>query len=199
MAVTGYGFKPYKNFNNEDLMLCLAASGNSDILGVGDAVILAGDAGSIGNGKKVPTIARASAGDTNPIFGVVVSVDQNSLENNSNYSLSRRHRVASVATYVLVMPARQETQFLILPTAALATTDVGKVGNLYTISNADTTTGLSTMQINQATLAASGNATYQLRILGILDDDVSKTVGTDVLPAIVRINNIQAFHATAGL
>ena len=193
-----YGFKLDRDGAYD---LVTVVMNDSTIYGIGDAVILAGSSASALDRRSAPTVTRASAGDTNAIYGVVVSVDQMTAPA-ASLSLTRRHRPASVTMEALVARAAPGKRFIIVPDAALAATDIGSVANLATIADANTTTGYSTMALSASSKQASGNATYQLRIVDFVDthdgDKAELVIGTDIVPVIVEINNIQGFHATAG-
>ena len=170
----------------DDIEWCFIPSTDSVIHGLYDAVVTVGAAAGNSGGLQVQTVTRVAAG-TNPIYGTIVEIDQLGVEN-SNFSLERRHRPASVGMYVGVYRALPGRKFFIEPTTALAITDIGGTANLDTISDADTTTGISKMTMS-ATVSASGNATKQFRIRGFKDDP-RLTIGTDIIDMLVEVANI---------
>lgn len=192
------GFRPLK-MRQDDLVLMIAKDSNP--IGFGDAVVLAGSSEALTGQQTVPTVVRATAGAGNAIFGICAGVDQTSLENSADFSISRgNYAKASVDTYIWVYPVKINDDFLIAPSAACALVDVGSVANIATITDCNTTTnGWSNMKLDQGSIQASSNTTYQLRIMGWDLSQVNKTIGTDVVNLIVRINNIQAVNAYAGL
>ena len=198
--MAGFGLKPL-DMKQDDLVTCLIPSTDSTITGIGDGVILAGSSDALTDSYHVPTVQRAAAGAGNPLWGVIVNCDQVSVENTS-FSLERRHRPASVGMYVQVHRAKHGNRYLIEPTAAVAKTAVGSVANLVAITDADTTSGVSKMRLDQSTLQASGNPTYQLRVVSVDPKDLrlaGKTIGTDIIPIAVEINNIQVSEGDDGI
>lgn len=164
-------------------------STDSTALFIGDPVVLAGSADGAGpnGGGGVATVQRATAGSGGLICGVVVGV-----ENLTSDNLSRRHRPASTAAYVLVATNPDlvfEIQSNGATTNDLVAADVGL--------NADLATGTgSTVYGNSGfTLAATTKATtstLQLRILGLVqraDNEIDTTTG--FVKAEVMINTHQ--------
>lgn len=179
------GLRPAK-IGADDLELCFIPATDSVIHGIYDAVVTVGAAAGISGQQSVLTVTRVAAG-TNPIYGAIVDIDQICVEN-SSFSLERRHRPASVGMYVLVYRALPGRRFYIEPTTALAIADIGGTANLDTISDADTTTGLSKMTMS-ATVSTSGNGTKQFRILGFKEDP-RLVIGTDVIDMLVEVANV---------
>lgn len=144
----------------------LVPSTDNTIIGVGDLVKLAGDAGAAGvtvNGQDVegmPTIARSAAGDLH--VGVVVGflADQD--------NLMRKHRAASTNRIALVVddPAVVFEIQEVSGGTALTTAAVGLNANIATVADANTTTGVSVTELDNATEAAT--ADLDLKILGLV-------------------------------
>jgi hypothetical protein len=143
----------------------LLASGNATATFIGDLVKLAGSAGAAGtfvNGIDVegmPTIAQSAAGDTH--VGVVVGF----LPNQDNLVL--RHRAASTNRIALVVDDPQvvfEVQEVSGGTA-LTVTEVGLNANVV-VAAGSTTTGMSGMELNNASEAAT--ADLDLKIMGMV-------------------------------
>lgn len=179
------GLRPV-NMKADDLELCFIPSTDNVLHGLYDCVVTVGAAAGNAGGLQVQTVTRVAAG-ANPIYGTIVDIDQIGVEN-SNFSLERRHRPASVGMYVLVYRALPGRQFYIEPTTALGIADIGGTANLDTISNADTTSGISNMTLS-ATVSTTSNATKQFRIRGFRDDP-RLVIGTDVIDCLVEVANV---------
>lgn len=144
----------------------------SVILGIGDPVVITGDATSAG----VPKITRASAA-SGTISGVFMGLDQ---PNPSD--LTKRGMAAADAGMCLVVDD-PNVLFVIEEdgdTTPLAATDVGEFADLATVGNASTTTWMSTVQLDSST----GADQDQLRIIELLQQpgnaimaDTSSTKG----------------------
>ena len=194
MAVNApFGFQLHKAGNvPEDLLECY--SSDSTILGLGDAVILAGSYAGVAPNPYRPTVTRCAA--SGAIFGVVERIDQWKVEG-SDHNLSRRHKPGSVGMYLGVRRARIDDIYKIQANGAVAVTQVGEVGNLATIVDANTTTGVSKMELDAASLATAQTA-YQLVVRGYPEDAlVERNVAYQEV--LVSFNNIQAFHAFGGV
>lgn len=170
---------------------------DSNNLFVGDPVVLAGSAST--DGTK-PTIVKATAGNTYPIMGVVVSFEPVIPGTHGNLNLQKTYRTASVDTYanVCVDPTvLYEIQGDSV--AVIAATDVGSCFDLIYTHSGDTATGLSGVELNSSAKTASAS-TYQMRLWAASsapDNDIS-TVNAKW---IVMINLNQLFSAgvnTAG-
>lgn len=179
------GLRPVK-CGPDDIEWCYIPSTDNVIHGLYDAVVTVGAAAGNAGQRQVQTVTRVAAG-TNPIYGTIVEIDQLGVEN-SNFSLERRHRPASVGMYVGVYRALPGRQFYIEPVSALGIADVGGTANLDTVADANTTSGESTMKLS-ATVSTSTNGTKQFRIRGFKDDP-RKTLGTDVIDVLVEVQNI---------
>lgn len=174
----------------QPLMWCVHASGDSVILGVGDAVKTAGDSAQIGNGPYTKTVTRVASGD--PIYGVVESVFP--LFSSGSQNLSIRHCPASTGMYVLVRPAHHSDVYTITEDGTMGTTNIGDNANLTgngggtTITDCNTSTGMSTMMLDSSTAATT--ATLQLKTVGYLDsaDNTPSSANSQVL---VQLNNIE--------
>lgn len=195
MAKRAFGFKSADDGSSDAQIQCIALSGNADVLAPGDAVVLVGStsgSGKIGTGPRCPAIARGAA--TGSLWGFVSSVDQASI---TPANFNRRHRPASTACYINVIPFKTFRDYIIRADAALTAEDVGENVNLATIADANTTLGLSVMEVSASTAATSQTA-YQMTIIGIEDDGTNDITSTT--PVIrVRMNNIQAVNAFAGV
>lgn len=191
MAKRAFGFRDAEG-DPTGLVTVLLASGNSTIIGIGDAVILEGSAGGIGRGGVVPTVARGAA--TGALFGYIASLDQASA---TTPNFNQKYRPASTAMYAQVVPFKPNHKYAIRADAALAVTNVGENVNLATITNADTVTGQSKMEVS-ASSAATSQTAYQMTLVGVEDDGTNEI--TDDTPVVfVQMNNIQVFPGFGGV
>jgi hypothetical protein len=164
------------------------ASGDGTAVGVGCPLKLAG---SMDDATGYPTAIRATAGDA--CCGVVVGfLADKDYENQTHRSASTR-RIALVADSPEQLFSIQEDSV----GGALAAANVGQNADMI-FASVNTTTGLSGVELDSST-AASGNATYVLKILR-LDPAVDNAVGTNAR-WIVKINNHQfgSHTGTAGV
>ena len=192
--MAGYGFKAY-NHKNQETVRCIAASGNSDQLGIGDAVVLVGSttgSAAIGTDAAVPAVARGAA--TGSLFGYIESIEHASMD---PFTPSRMYRPASTACYLSVVVFKPSELYQIQADGAMTLEDVGENGLLATIANCDSNTGLSTMVFSAASVATSQTA-YQMTVMGAAP--IGSNAITDSTPdLLVRINNIQAQPGFAGV
>jgi len=164
------GFRPVKTATGPytgQANLYFLDAGNSDVVMVGDAVKLAGDARAA---TGVPTVARCAATDI-PI-GVVVGFlftgvgDVTNIPPVSNLN-TPVYRAASTNRYVLVADDPSliyEVQYAGTSVAAATiTANVGLNGQ-FTTTAGSTTSGSSGMQLDSAGLATT--ATLPLKIVG---------------------------------
>lgn len=145
---------------------------------IGDPVILAGSSGNAQAGpESYPTVARATAGATNRITGVVVGFQPTPALTPYGY------RPASVAMNVIVADDPYLEYVIQADATGIAATQVGENANL-TAGSGSTATKRSGFILDGTT--PDPDATYQLRILG-LEPQVNNEFGAyaDVL---VRIN-----------
>ncbi len=185
---TNGGLRLYRGRSTQAMETCIALSGDSTVLGKGDAVkISAAGATSVGAGPTVQAVTRAAAGDA--IYGVCEGFMQHWIDGTGSMNLGQTHRPASTAMYVLVRPASYEDEYTISDdgSAAMTKANIGNNANLV-VAAASTTTGMSNMQLD-ATTAASGNATRQLKILGVVADATNDPASTGAR-WIVSLNNI---------
>lgn len=165
------GFRPVKHVNgspyNGQANVYFMASGNSDVVMVGDAVKLAGDARAA---TGAPTVARCGATDV-PV-GVVVGILFSGVGDTTNMPPvsdlnTPVYRRASTDRYLLVCDSPDviyEVQYAGTSVAAATiTANVGLNGQ-FTTTAGSTTTGSSGMQLDSAGLATT--ATLPLKIVG---------------------------------
>ena len=166
------GFRPIKSVTgapyNGAANLYFAASGNSDVIMVGDAVKLAGDARAA---SGAPTVARCGATDyaVGVVVGIVFSGVGNEVTNVPpvNDLNTPVYRAASTNRYLLVADDPNliyEVQYAGTSVAAgTITANVGLNGQ-FTTTAGSTTSGSSGMQLDSTGLATT--ATLPLKIVG---------------------------------
>lgn len=159
-----FGLKPIRHLNgnpwNGVTQRCLVEDSYATALFIGDPVIVTGVAGS-DDTTGLPVINKATAGDTNRIYGVITSfeVDPSNLEN--------KHIPASTGGYANVC-IDPDVVFIIQDDAG-ATLDGGSISDnavISTSTSGSTVTGLSGVELAAATTPAS-DASYQLLILDV--------------------------------
>lgn len=166
------GFRPVKTVSGAPYSgkanLYFVPSSNSDVIMVGDAVKLAGDARAA---SGAPTVARCGATDIpiGVVVGILFSGVANEVTNVPNVSNLNTpiYRVASTDRYLLVADDPQlvyEVQYAGTSVAAATiTANVGLNGQ-FTTTAGSTTTGSSGMQLDSAGLATT--STLPLKIVG---------------------------------
>lgn len=167
-----FGLRPVGSFlatpYSGKTIRCLISSGDANNMGVGDPVDLYGDADTAG---FTPTVKLASAGATNPIFGVITSLEMNP---DALYTV---YRTASVARYCYVNIDPYAIFEIQAGATVLAYTTVGL--NAVMVAGAvNTYTGLSGwyMDSGEAT-APAADTTYQLMVMGLANrpnNDISQ-------------------------
>lgn len=163
------GLVPVKHLTgapyNGSANMYLLPSSNATATFIGDLVKLAGSAGAAGtvvNGIDVegmPTIAQSAAGDLH--VGVVIGFLPNQAD------LTQRHRAASQNRIALVVDDPDvvfEIQEVTGGTA-LTAAEVGLNANVV-VGSGSTTTGMSGMELDNATEAAT--ADLDLKIIGLV-------------------------------
>ena len=166
------GFRPVKTVSGAPYSgkanLYFVPSSNSDVIMVGDAVKLAGDARAA---SGAPTVARCGATDIpiGVVVGILFSGVANEVTNVPNVSNLNTpiYRAASTDRYLLVADDPQlvyEVQYAGTSVAAATiTANVGLNGQ-FTTTAGSTTTGSSGMQLDSAGLATT--STLPLKIVG---------------------------------
>lgn len=187
------GLRLYRQSEPQPLVKCIHIAGDSVALGVGDAVVINTTAATnIGAGPTVMAVKRATT--SGAIYGVVVGAEAIT-EGNGPINLGIKYVPASTAQYVNVRPAVEGDLYVLQDdgSAVLGIACIGQNGNLV-VNNCDTATGMSKMYLNASTVA-TGNATYQLEVMGQLDDPSNDPTLTSA-KWIVRINNRQVSGGT---
>jgi hypothetical protein len=171
-----FGLRPLRHINgapwNGATIQCVST--DSTLIGIGDAVDITGTADDDG----VIAVTRASVG--NPIFGVVVGVE-------AQTESSLVYKAASTTRYLSVC-VDKDVVYAIQSAGTVAKTDIGLCADLDTIANANTATGISTMELSGT--MASGTA--QLKIVGIVrspDNVLGANVDVEVVINESRLGN----------
>lgn len=185
VAITG-GLQLYKQKQAQELMQCVVLAGDSTILGIGDPVVIsAGGATSVGSGPICQAVTRAAASSV--IYGVVEGVLPLT-EGTGAINLGIRYRPASTAQYVLIRLANNVDEYTITDdgSAAMSAANIGNNANIV-VANCSTGSGMSNVKILASTVA-SGNASFPLKISGIVDNATNDVTSTGCR-WIVTINN----------
>ena len=187
-----FGLRPIGHIDgipwNGRTVRCQVVDGNN--LFIGDPVVLAGSADTL---ATAPTIAKASAGNTNPIAGVVTSFEPVAPGTHSNINLQQIYRTASIDTYAnVVMDPTVLYEVQGDTSAVIAATDVGSNADLVYTHAGDTTTGLSGVELNASAKATTSS--YQVKIMGA-SKDPSNDISAVNARWVVLINLNQLFSA----
>ncbi len=129
-------------------------------------------------------VELAANGDTNAITGFIVAIGT---ATHAGSAFGPSYKPASKEAVVFVAD-HPDTIFEIQADSTLASTDIGKVANLTGSGGNATVTGLSSVVLS-ASSAATGNSTYQLRIVGVSKDPLRNDLSTAYPVMLVQINN----------
>ncbi|CAB4212793.1 hypothetical protein UFOVP1437_60 [uncultured Caudovirales phage] len=143
---------------------------------------MVGGAEAFGAGA-LQKVERATNGDTNAITGFIQHIGFSAADASC---FRAGYKPASTEAIVFVAD-HPDTIFEIQASAACVAADVGKVTNL-TGSGGSTVTGLSSAELDSAALA-TGNSSYQLRVVGISGDILNNDVAANNVNVLVQINN----------
>lgn len=136
------------------------STGESNALFIGDAVTLGGSADTSG---ACPTIAKVTAGDAQPILGVILGFLPDA-------TYTTMYRAASTARYAMVCDDPNAIYHIRDDGAAtLSAASVGLNANLIMTHSGSTTTGLSKMELDTNSDAPAADASNQLIIIGKAD------------------------------
>jgi hypothetical protein len=169
---TPKGLVPIKNNGGElDVNFYYIPASYGTALFIGDPVVKTGtsNTANVVAGQRefaagsLPEINKATAGDDNPITGVVVGFLTNFDNTSRNYNPASTEAIAIVAD-------RPDQRFEIQEETAgtaLAATSVGLNANLVYAESGSTVTGISGAELDTSTPATTG--TFQLKILRLVD------------------------------
>tara|TARA_R110000772_G_C13153777_1_gene425275 strand:- start:126 stop:695 length:570 start_codon:yes stop_codon:yes gene_type:complete len=159
------------------------ASGDGTIINPGDPVVLTGTADTRG----IPTVTKATAGATNRITGVMISMTngESTVLQDSNISTT-----TATSQYILVED-NPDVVYDVQCSGTLAVTDIGETANL--LIPVSTVDGKSQTEIG----AFAGLATSQVRVLRLRDVE-NNEVGLNANVEVV-INLPTTANDTAGV
>lgn len=173
-----FGLRPLQNMDGSPYsgktVTCQFEATDAVACFIGDLVELNATAGTEG----FPTVQQGAAATTTGFFGVVTSFDFDPTD------LENKHRLASTQRTCQVAPALDA----LFEAQSSATGDFGDIGDTadVTVGTGDTATGLSAMEIDDATMGTGLN----VHIMGFVnrpDNDVASANAN----WIVRINESQ--------
>jgi len=183
-----FGLKPVGHIHgssyNPSIKRCYLATGESNALYIGDAVQLAGSADTKGS---APTVTKATAGDGNFIYGVIVAFEFDP------DNLTRQYRVASTARYCFVN-IDPGTIYQIQDDGA-ATTDADYVGLnavLIFTHGGSTVTGLSGMELDTNSDAPATDASNQLLIMGLSNIENNALGAHAIWDVLINLHTLKA-------
>lgn len=191
---TAFGLRPVRTRNgaawNAQMMKVYFSTGEGNNIFVGDPVVLLGASDTPGN---YPTVGIASAGATNPIYGVVVGFEPEPTD------LTLTYRKLSTARYAYIIPADYNIVWEVRCSGTLAYTDVGANAVLTAGGGGSTTTGMSSWALYNTTTPAA-NATYQLIIEGVAnkpDNTIGQYCIAEVRISLSSYMGVYDTHASA--
>ena len=141
-----------------------------------------GGAEAFGAGS-LQKVELAANGDTVAITGFIQRIGFSASDSGvfgASYKPASKEAVVWVADH-------PDTIFEMQASAACVAADVGKVANM-TGSGGSTSTGRSSVELDSSSLA-TGNSTYQLRVVGISSDLLNSDVSANNVNVLVQINN----------
>lgn len=162
-------------------------AGYATALFIGDPVVRTGtnNAAVVKVGTEIheigtlPEINKCTAGDTNPITGVIVGIEADP------DTLSQKHSPASTAS-VAIVETHPDHIFEIQADGAVGAASMGLNANVIFTHAGSTVSGLSGVELDTTSDAPAADASNQLVILS-----VSKEVGrndTTAANTVVRVN-----------
>jgi hypothetical protein len=162
---------------------------------LGDPLVPLGGADAFG----VPSVGIASAGATNTVLGSFQGITNG--PSGSGFTVTRDlpvYRQASIANYGFVC-ADPNQLFAIQDDGTGTTAAIGGFCNANLVAGAggSTATGYSSWALGASTMSGSANATYQIRVLGLLRGPGVFAAPTTYATWVVRIN-LPALWAASG-
>lgn len=166
------GFRPLRHIDgspyNGQYTPYLIASGDATAVYIGDVVVIAGSAGTVGqvvggmDVEGIATVIRAAAGTTGQnIAGVVAGFLPDPTNLNLKYRVASTNRIAYVVTDPTVVYECQEDA----DTTPLAAVDIG-LNVAFSLTAGSTTTGNSGMELDSSTKATT--ITLPFKLLGLV-------------------------------
>jgi hypothetical protein len=182
-----FGLRPVRYFSgapyNGAAEKFFVPSTDNTAIYIGGLVRIAGSADANGIMTVTGNVATG-----NPVAGVVVGIEAESRD-------STTYRVASTNRYVYVA-TDPNLLFECQCEGTLTATMIGNAADLTSFTSGSTVTGLSSMEVNLATVSASGDGTEDVVIWGVKqtpDNEIGAHANV-----LVRLNNHSAVDGYAG-
>lgn len=194
---TGFGFKRHgADTSPQQLVTCVHLSGDSVLLGKGDAVKLVTGSIAVGNNGPIKqAIARAASGDK--VYGVVTGCVQHTVT--TGLTLDNTYCPASTLMEILVDVNKPGDLWDVQEDAvggAVATTNIGNNATMI-VANANTTTGMSGTMLDSSTAATTN--TLDLCIRGFSDKGDNTPGSTAGAVLVVSFNKITQVDQATGV
>lgn len=200
-ADTRFGLRAIKNRDgspwNGKINPYFVPATDATALYLGDPVTKTGTANTAAAGEAgqyvpgtLPEVAKSTAGDTNPITGVIIAFETDPDNDNIVYRTASTERVVWVADAPDVICEIQADS-----ANPVAATDIGSNAALIFTHGGDNNTGLSGAELDTSTFATT--ATEQLKVLRIVnreDNELGENAKLEVI-----INNHTESNGTAGI
>jgi len=189
--VRTFGASQY--FGRTEVFYKAAGTTVTDDLFVGDPVIFSGTADATTGRAGISRATVTGTTNTGPILGIIVGFELRDTNN-----LDRNWVDGADAAYVLV-DVDPMTVYEVQADEAVAITSVGLNGNLISVAGSRTT-GCSDVELDVTSVSGTGNATYQVKVVGFpqrSDNEINATYNK----VLVMINNhvLKAHTGTAGI
>ncbi len=180
-------------WSGQGRMVCFLASYGVNVF-IGDPLVPTGATDDFG----VPIVNNATAGATNTVLGAMLGMCNGPA--GSQVTLTRDnpvYRQASVLQYALITDDPNQLYAIQEDSAggSIAAANGGYTNGNLVAGAGSTVTGFSGWQLDSSTVDGNANATYQLRILGLVRGP-DNALG-DYAKWIVRLN-LPALWAAAG-
>lgn len=199
-ANTPFGIRPINDngtpWSGQGKLVCFPASQATNIF-LGDPVVPLGTTDANG----VPQVGIATAGATNTVLGCLIGVSNGPAGGGGSASstLTRDlpvYRQASILNYGFICDDPNQLYVIQEDSVggAIAVSTGGYANGNLVSGSGSTVTGFSGWMLDSSTVA-SGNATYQLRVMGLLRGP-DNAIGT-YAKWVVRLN-LPALWATTG-
>lgn len=188
-----FGFRPVRHLNgapfSEPPQLCFVAAAESNNLFIGDIVTIAG----VGGSDPTYGVASVTKGGAATVpLGVIVGCDP--VLGGLTPNLNITYRPASTAQYVYVVT--DPTLIMeVQANGSIAAANMTKNISLTTATAGSTTTGVSGMQVDTATIATTNTLVFKIIGKSTLPNNA---FGTNVVVE-VAYNIHQYFGSTAGV
>lgn len=201
---TPFGLRPVRHRNgapyNGAFNAYYVPSTYATALFIGDAVVKTGtsntsEVSAPGAGKfnvgTLPEINKATAGDLNPITGVIVGFAPDPDNMNRVYNPASTERVVYVAD-------DPDLVFEIQADGTISAAQVGLNAVLIYTNTGDTNTGLSGTELDTSSDVPAADASNQLTIQRVVNREDNEA-GSNFTKVEVKINNHTEAHGAIGL